>query len=677
MDGAVKFNVSANTAQFDSAMGRVGNSAKTAGDKVRAAFSGLGGMLAGGAIIAGMSNILRKMDDISDRARRLGMSAVEIQKIGNAAELVGTNVETVARAMNRAGVAANKAAREGGALAEAFARVNIDPAKFAAADLEERIKMVAKAQQAASGDAQKMANLFEAIGVKAAGIDFTALAEEMGNVSAASNETVEALARANDELDKAKQNATIFGANLLKGISDAAEIFGNAFGGGVSQTNEQLDAKIERDNAIGMLRTEGKLLPSDTTTVTRGVANPTARDFREGLAWQEQVKGQNDLANDKMIEERIASQRELNRAKEEEARLAKASADAEREQTSTAENRAKAESEALKFKQYMLDIDLKIKEAQAAGDQDRADSLQKIKDWTEAAIKYEGDLDMAARDVNASLKERLRLKDQEIAKQQQSIEAELKHIETMAFGTDEAKAKAEWMDEYNRRISEGATDEQAKRFANAATFKPQEEMSYGGGGGGGSGGGGLGPAVSGAPMSENMRVAQLRGAARQATRDQRASELASRGMFRSAIRAQDAGQRAYDRAMQSAADRDMAGQYDFAGRPAGNMGEAMSGIADKIGKMEALDRMRNAEGYDPTKGETENMANAMRQGAFNDMAKEQSMTPEERKAMESKPADSGGGGGGGSDKAADPIQGTLDLIVSLMQERLPIRVLAS
>ena len=258
MDGGIKFDVSADTAKFDADMARVGNVASRASDKVKQAFSGLGGLLAGGAIIGGMTGLLKKMDDISDGARRIGISAEEFQKIGNAADLVGTSVEAVNRAMIRAGVAANKAAREGGDMAEAFARASLDPAKFAAAGLEERIKMVAEAQRAANGDARQMSELFEAIGVKAAGIDFSALAQEMGNVNAASNETVEALARANDELDKAKQKATIFGASLLKTlVNDPAERLGSFLGGAGLKTIRELEEIEARANAINQLTREG------------------------------------------------------------------------------------------------------------------------------------------------------------------------------------------------------------------------------------------------------------------------------------------------------------------------------------------------------------------------------------------------------------------------------------
>ena len=54
MDGGIKFDVSADTAKFDADMARVGNVATRASDKVKQAFSGLGGLIAGGAIIGGL-----------------------------------------------------------------------------------------------------------------------------------------------------------------------------------------------------------------------------------------------------------------------------------------------------------------------------------------------------------------------------------------------------------------------------------------------------------------------------------------------------------------------------------------------------------------------------------------------------------------------------------------------
>jgi hypothetical protein len=202
-------------------------------------------------------------------------------------------------------------------------------------------------------------------------------------------------------------------------------------------------------------------------------------------------------------------------------------------------------------------------------------------------------------------------------------------------------------------------------------YKGSENFPTSAGQGGGGAVGGLGPSVSGAPMSQNMRVADLRGAARQSVRDQRASQLAANGMFRSAIRAQDAGQRAYDRAMDNANLRDLASQYDFAGREAGNVGEALSSFRDQHG-MGYLDKLRETPGYDRDKGEMDNFKNYLRESA---------KTPEERKqeeeAARSRSRPPGGGGDGPGQDPANQTAGKLDKIINIMEERLPIRVIAA
>lgn len=475
MDGSIKFDVSANTAKFEADMGRVKNVASGSANAVGSAFRGLGSLLAGGAIVSGLQNILSKMDDIGDMAKRFGVSAVAIQKVGNAAEMVGTNIDSVARTMNKAGVAANKAAREGGALAEAFARVDIDPAKFAAADLEERVKMVAAAQRAANGDAQKMADLYEVVGVKASNIDFSALAEEMTNVNAASEHTVEILGKANDKLEQMKQNALVVGANLMAGLISGASDFSERIGGILSGVGPKTIAEMSDEElaqrAKANLQREGKLLPDDSTKKVTTMRSYPQNAGMVGIPVQdipvtEMVPGSNALENKR----RIDAEKERIRQMEAGKKPAATEDDGETAVKNTAEE--------AKFKQYILDLELQIKEAQAAGDSQKAESIGRLKDWTEAAIKYEGDLDMATRDVNASLKERLRLKEAEIAKQQQSIEAELQYAETMAFGTDEAKSKAEWMKIYDEALARGATEDQARRAANAGTYKEQTTQSH-------------------------------------------------------------------------------------------------------------------------------------------------------------------------------------------------------
>jgi hypothetical protein len=382
VDSSIRFNVSADTAQFQSGMRQVDATAKSTAAGIKQAFSGVGSLLAGGAVVGAMTGLLRKMDDISDGARRIGISAEEFQKIGNAAALVGTSVETVNKAMIRAGVAANKAAREGGDMAEAFARANLDPAKFAAAGLEERIKMVAEAQRAANGDARQMSELFEAIGVKAAGIDFSALAEEMGNVNAASSETVEALAKANDELDKAKQNATIFGATLLKAlVIDPAERFGSFLGGAGFKTIRELEEIELRAQAIAQLTNEGLLGGNDAEN---------ARLIAERMEQiQNKLKGNKDLTG--LINEDLDAANKLEEEK---------TSKLERQQRLLEQQEAKRK-EAIKDSQF----EVELIEAKLRGDKARVAALEEQRDF-ERALDQTGSFETAANVAAAKSAER-------------------------------------------------------------------------------------------------------------------------------------------------------------------------------------------------------------------------------------------------------------------------------
>lgn len=637
MDGSIKFDVSANTAKFEADMGRVKNVASGSANAVGSAFRGLGSLLAGGAIVSGLQNILSKMDDIGDMAKRFGVSAVAIQKVGNAAEMVGTNIDSVARTMNKAGVAANKAAREGGALAEAFARVDIDPAKFAAADLEERVKMVAAAQRAANGDAQKMADLYEVVGVKASNIDFSALAEEMMNVNAASEQTVEILGKANDRLTAMKENAFLVGANLMAGASDFFERVGGIMSGVGPKTVAEMNDEELAQRAKANLQREGKLLPDDSTKKTT-----TMRTYPQGAGMAaipaqeipvtEMVPGQNALENKRRIDAEKERLRQM---------------EAGKKPTATeddGETAVKNTAEEAKFKQYILDLELQIKEAQAAGDSQKAESIGRLKDWTEAAIKYEGDLDMATRDVNASLKERLRLKEAEIAKQQQSIEAELQYAETMAFGTDEAKSKAEWMKIYNEQMARGATEDQARRAANAGTYKEPKQSATS------TGGGSIGSSQA-AQATTKERIAAMRGEARGAAASAAAQRFQNAGQFRSAVRAQDRAQRQMEKAIENARVKDLLkSEYGTS-----NMGEAYQKYIENEGRK---------------------LQGRMSEKDFAKDIKESARTPEERMRAEEEAKKKAGKDGKEGGKTSDPMQTVTD-IYQLLTERLPIHVLAA
>ena len=581
MDSSIRFNVSADTAQFQSGMRQVDAAAKSTAAGIKQAFSGIGGLLAGGAVVGGMTGLLKKMDDISDGARRIGISAEEFQKVGNAAELVGTSVEVVNKAMIRAGVAANKAAREGGDMAEAFARASLDPAKFAAAGLEERIKMVAEAQRAANGDARQMSELFEAIGVKAAGIDFSALAEEMGNVNAASSDTVEALARANDELDKAKQSATIFGATLLKGFSDLSERLGSILAQG--------DGLYKLINAIAHL-TRGNFMPlAEVMATSRTIkemeeielrAQAIAQLTREGLL------GGNEAEAARLIAERMEE----------------------------IQNKLKGNK----------NITAGIND-----DLDTANNLEKEK--------------------TSQLERQQRLLEQQEAKRKESIkdaQFEVELIEAKLRGDKARVAALEEQRDFERALDQTGNFETA---ANLAAAKAAERAAQGAESSAASGGGGrMAPP---APKTAKDYETEMRAAAAAARHNALASSLQERGFYQAAGQAMERA----DRAAQDVRNRADISKFLRDQYGAGTMGEAY----EKYRRQTGMDRDSREE--------------------FEKRTREKALTDSERRAKdeERRSGEQSAIRGGGAQDPMAGVTATLDTIVRLMTERLPIRVLAA
>ena len=73
---------------------------------------------------------MNEFDRIGDLAVRFDTSAETIQKVGAAAKLSGADIEAVAGAMTKAGIAATNAADNGGEMAEKFAKAGIDAREF-------------------------------------------------------------------------------------------------------------------------------------------------------------------------------------------------------------------------------------------------------------------------------------------------------------------------------------------------------------------------------------------------------------------------------------------------------------------------------------------------------------------------------------------------------------------
>jgi hypothetical protein len=574
MDGDIRFNVGANTAQFDAKMSGVGNVANTTANKIKSAFSGLGGVLAGGAILAGLKSMMNDFDRVGKLATRFGTSAESIQRVGVAAKVAGTDVEAVANAMTKAGIAASKAVEQGGTMAELFDRAGINAREFAKANIDEKLLMIAEAYRAAGNDAQKTNAIIEIMGSRAGGnlipliSNVEALRAEMANVSVATDETVRAIEQANDRMTRFGNSVKVAFAGGLQLVTEFSERLGSIMGGGGGRTIAEMDEAEMRANAENALRRRGELLPDDSTRRRITIPTPAGPVTSEA---DEFVPGPNAEENARRVNAEIEKMRaELEAA-------AKATAgitDEMDEQVPKAEQRKQQQQE-------LNDLALQIKEAQAAGNQALADDLREYESLVRAAIKYEDDLEKAARDVNAEHRERLRLQDAALQKSIAQVEKEVELAETMAFGTSEAKKKAEWMKVYNEVLAKTGRDDLARRAANAETAEPERSGSF-------AGGGGFSPAPASQSNLDRLRAAAqtdptARAALMRLQSDEaqsmgRAGDLREIGRFNSAARAEMRAERRAEQQAQNFNAKQLA-MDRFGGN---NMGEAFRNFRDMM-----------------------------------------------------------------------------------------------
>lgn len=218
-------------------------------------------------VVAGARELMNEFDRIGDLAVRFDTSAETIQKVGAAAKMSGTDIEAVAGAMTKAGIAATNAADNGGEMAEKFAKAGIDAKAFAAADLDKKLLMIAQAYQDAAGDASKLNAIISIMGSKGGAnlipliSNIDELTATMNGASVATNESVASIQKANDAIDEMTQTLKVWGAEvvgyLVDGVQSAGERVGNLLSGGVGMTIKELDADIEKMNAKARLANKG------------------------------------------------------------------------------------------------------------------------------------------------------------------------------------------------------------------------------------------------------------------------------------------------------------------------------------------------------------------------------------------------------------------------------------
>lgn len=384
MDSSIKFNVSANTAQFQSGMRQVDTVAKSTAAGIKQAFSGVGSMLVGGALVAGLKSLMNDFDKIAKVATRFGASAEDIQRVSVAADLAGVSIDTVARVLTKMSVAASDAATGNDAMADAFAKAGINAEAFKSASLDQQLIMLSEAFNKARGSADQTNQIIELMGTRAAGqmiplIDNTsALREEMQGVSVASDDVVRKIEAANDRLTRLSNNMKVGFAGVIGFITDTSERLGNALAGGAGHTIKELEEVEARYAAIAQLTNEAST--DFLTALSTGDAAKQAAMIAERT---EQILAKTrDIGQQMSVsEETIDSS--LGLEKEKTAELAK-----------QAEQLAKQEAQR---QGAIKDVrsEIALMDAQLTGNKKLEESLREQADF-ESALEKTGSFDTAA-----------------------------------------------------------------------------------------------------------------------------------------------------------------------------------------------------------------------------------------------------------------------------------------
>jgi hypothetical protein len=376
VDSSIKFNVSANTAQFQSGMRQVDTVAKGTAAGIKSAFAGVGSMLVGGAIVSGLKSLMNDFDRVGKLASRFNTSAESIQRVSVAAQVAGTDVEAVANAMTKAGIAASKAVESGGQMADLFRRAGISARDFAAANVDEKLLMIAEAYRAAGTDASKTNAIIEIMGSRAGAnlipliSNLEALKAEMQGVSVASDDVVRKIEAANDRLTRLSNNMKVGFASVIGFITDTSERLGNALAGGAGHTIKELEEVEARYAAIAQLSYEG------------------SRDFVTALATQDMAKQAAMIAE--RTEQILAKTRDIGQQMSISEETLDSSLGLEKEKTAELAKQAEllAKQEAQRQKAIKdIGAEVALIEAQLSGNKKLEESLREQADFQSALAK--------------------------------------------------------------------------------------------------------------------------------------------------------------------------------------------------------------------------------------------------------------------------------------------------
>jgi hypothetical protein len=177
---------------------------KISRDFSRNTFGAISSALAGAFTIGAVKSLIDDFAKIEHQAKRFGASAVDIQKVGGAAEEVDADINMVAKSLQKLGGAAQKAADGGKKQGDQFKKLGVDAEAFAKADMPGRLILLSEGYQKATGDGEKMSKFMTALGPKAGAL-------------------IPLLAKGPEELAKTLERVPALGDGAVKALATASE----------------------------------------------------------------------------------------------------------------------------------------------------------------------------------------------------------------------------------------------------------------------------------------------------------------------------------------------------------------------------------------------------------------------------------------------------------------------
>jgi hypothetical protein len=566
--------------EMDKAAAQIESRTAQMGSRMSTAMREFSGILAGGMALAGLKSLMDGFDKVSKTATRFGASAEEVQRVGVAADLAGTSIDTVARVLTKLSVAASNATTGNQAMAKAFEQAGINAEKFKNSGLDQQLIQLSQAFNQAKGDADATNQIIELMGTRAASqmiplIDNTAqLRAEMEGVSVASDDVVRKIEAANDRMTRLGNDIKVVFADLLQGLTDSSERIGSV----LAQTDglfKLLDglAKASRGNFLPLFEVLGTARTIAEMEQIEARATAIAQLTREGAF------GMDALRNAELIAERTkqvlenvrGTKAQLDLSEDtttELVRLESAKADQVDRQNAAMERQEQQRQDAIRA----MEAEIALMEAKLAGNKELEESLRQQADF-QAALQKTDSFETAAN-----------------------------------FSATKAAERAQ-----------NSSQRLANDFANESAMRAPR-------------GGGSSPPTP----PRDQTVAQMRADAARERATRRVGEFMDRGAFGSAAAAMERGDLRANRILQDQRARDVMG--DLFG--AKNIGDSLRNFerdARKAGMTpdEALKRM----GIDREVGE--DRADALKR-FVEDQAKTPEERKAEEEAMRDKHAPKGG-----------------------------------